>query len=160
MGLECMDRDRNIGGIKFPPAEARDPYVPLECRACHSQDSWPATLLEREVLASTGIIALNCVHCGKATYWTYVDPQQGPEAFTQAEAVSPPPRVLPVKKFIERRKRLAMKLPILVRTQKGEEELGRTENLTSAGLAGKTSNRKRWFVGETPTRQVSTGCTA
>ncbi len=43
--------------------------------------------------------------------------------------------MLPVKKFIERRKRLAMKLPILVRTQKGEEELGRTENLTSAGFA-------------------------
>ncbi len=136
-GVECMDRDRNIWGIEFPPAEARDPRVLLECRACHSQDSWPATLLEREVLASTGIIALNCVHCGKAAYWTYVDPKQRPEAFTQAEAVAPPPRVLPVKKFVERRKRkrLAMKLPILVRTQKGEEELGKTENVSSAGLA-------------------------
>ncbi len=134
-GVECTDRDRNIWGVEFPPLEAHDPSILLECRACHSQDSWPATVLEREVLQATGIIALNCAHCRKPTYWTYVDPDLRPQAFAQAEAVAPPPRGLPLKKIVARRKRLTMKLPVLVRTEKGDEELGKTENLTSAGLA-------------------------
>ncbi len=135
-GVECMDRDHNIWGIEFPPVQ-REPHVLLECRACHVQDSWPTTILEREVLDSTGIIALNCARCGKPTFWTYVDEKQRPQVFSQAEIVAPPPRVLPVKQFVERRKRkrLLMRLPALIRTQKGEEEVSRSENLTSVGLA-------------------------
>lgn len=51
--------------------------------------------------------------------------------------MAPPPRVLPVKQFVERRKRkrLLMKLAVLIRTEKGEEEVSRSENLTTAGLA-------------------------
>jgi hypothetical protein len=135
-GVECTERDRSIWGIAFPPLDPAA-HVLLECLACRAQDSWPATLLEREVLDATGIMARSCSHCGKPTYWTYADASQRPEAFTQAQAVAPPPRVMPVKKAAERRnrKRLPMKLPIYVRSKKDKEEIGTTENLTTSGLA-------------------------
>ena len=135
-GVECTERDRNIWGIEFPPLD-RDPHVLLECRACRAQDSWAATVLEREILDATGIIALNGAHCGKTTYWTYADASQRPQAFAHAEAATPPPRVMPAKKCAEKRKRkrLSMKLLIYVRTEKGEEEISTTDNLTTSGAA-------------------------
>jgi hypothetical protein len=136
-GVECTERDRNIWGIEFPPRDKNEPHVLLECRACHAQDLWAATVLEREILESTGIIAINCARCGKPTFWTFVDPGQRPQTFAQAEAVAPPPRVTPAKKFVERRKRrrMPMKVPVLVRAQSGEEEVSKTENLSNVGLA-------------------------
>jgi hypothetical protein len=124
-------------GIQFPPRPKNEPHVLLECRACHKQDLWSATALEREVLERTGIIALNCSPCGKPTYWTFIDPSQRPPGFAHAEAVAPPPRVMPAKQFVERRKRKRMQVgvPVLVRTPSGEEEIGKTENLSNVGLA-------------------------
>ena len=136
-GVECTEKGRNIWGVEFPPGYANDSPVLLECRACHRQDTWPTTVLEREVLEATGIITLTCAPCAKPTYWTYVEPSQRPPAFAQAEVVAPPPRVMPLRQFVERRahKRLNIKLPVLIRTENGEEEITKTENLTTMGAA-------------------------
>jgi PilZ domain len=139
-GVECSEPGRNIWGIELPPPLARegsDAGALLECRACHTQGFWPVTLMEVEVLDTTGIINRSCSKCGKTTYWTYVDISRRPREFPASEPVAPAPREAEIKKKMEKRheKRMAMKLPVLVRNAKGEAETAKTENLSKGGLA-------------------------
>lgn len=137
-GIESADKTRNIWGIKFPPPLPGDQAgALLECRACHRQEFWPATLLEVEVLERTGMIALDCEACRKPTYWIYAEMERRPSAFALADAVAPPPRVVPIREQAERRKnkRVLLKLPIRVANCSGQTETLRTENMSKAGLA-------------------------
>lgn len=139
-GVECAEPGRNVWGIELPPplaAEGSEAGALLECRACHTQGLWPVTLMDVEVLDSTGIVQRLCDQCGKPTYWTYADVTRRPREFPPSEPAAPAPRVVKVKKPTEKRtdKRLGMKLPILVRNQKGEEERTKTENVSKGGFA-------------------------
>lgn len=139
-GVECAEPGRNVWGIELPPplaAEGSEAGALLECRVCHTQGLWPVTLMDVEVLDSTGIVQRLCDQCGKPTYWTYADVTRRPREFPPSELAAPAPRVVKVKKATEKRtdKRLGMKLPILVRNQKGEEEKTKTENVSKGGFA-------------------------
>jgi hypothetical protein len=137
-GIECQDKTRNIWGIKFPPPLAGDEAgVLLQCRACQREELWPATLLEVEVLERTGMIALDCETCRKATYWIYSETTRRPADFALADAVAPPPRVVPIREKAERRKnkRVLLKLPIRVENSRGEAEILRTEDMSKGGVA-------------------------
>jgi PilZ domain-containing protein len=139
-GVECSEPGRNIWGIELPPPlsrEGADAGALLECRACESQGFWPVTLMEVEVLNTTGLINRACTKCKKITYWTYVDVGRRPRPFSPNEPVAPPPRDAEVKKKQEKRreKRMAMKLPVLVREAGGEEETSKSENVSKGGLA-------------------------
>lgn len=139
-GVEGVEPRRNIWGIELPPPLATpgtEAGALLECRGCRKQGFWPVTLMEVEVLDSTGIIQRQCSQCGKLTYWTYADVSRRPRDFPPSEAVAPAPRVAAVKKKTEKRadKRLGMKLPILVRNQRGEQEITKTENVSKGGVA-------------------------
>jgi hypothetical protein len=139
-GVECSEPSRNIWGIELPPPlsrEGADAGALLECRACQSQGFWPVTLMEVEVLNTTGLINRACTKCGKTTYWTYVDVGRRPRPFSPSEPVAPAPREAEVKKKQEKRreKRMAMKLPVLVRNAGGEEETAKSENISKGGLA-------------------------
>lgn len=109
----------------------------LQCRSCNQEILRGVTPMEAEALNSTGIIAALCDQCNKATYWTYADPESRPKSYPPFAAVAPPPRVERVKKFVNTRahKRLRLDLPVLVRDQKGNEELARTENVSIGGFA-------------------------
>ena len=139
-GVECSEPGRNIWGIELPPPLSRegpDAGALLECRACKSRGFWPVTLMEVEVLNSTGVINRACTKCGKTTYWTYLDVNLRPRAFSPSEPVAPAPKEAEVKKKIEKRqdKRMGMKLPVFVRNVAGEEETAKSENISKGGLA-------------------------
>ncbi len=137
-GVECTESGRNIWGIEFPaPLPSEEAAALLECRACRNQGLWPITLMDVEVLGSTGMVTRSCDKCLKTTYWTYAEVTRRPREFTPSDPVAPPVREVKVKEKAEKRtdKRLAMKLPILVRRQTGEEELSKTENLSKRGVA-------------------------
>jgi PilZ domain len=139
-GVECTESGHNLWGIELPPPlarEGKDAGALLECRACHSQGFWPLTLMEVEVLDSTGEINRSCTQCSKTTYWTYADVTRRPREFSASEALAPKPRGAEVKKFVERRKfkRMMLKLPIFVRNKKGEEEISKTDNVSRGGVA-------------------------
>lgn len=139
-GVECTEPGRNVWGIALPPplaGEGSDAGALLECRACHTQGFWPLTLMEVEVLNTTGAVNRSCTECNKTTYWTYADVRRRPREFSPSEPVAPAPREADVKKKIEKRlqKRLAMRLPIMVRNQQGEEEVTKTEDISKGGLA-------------------------
>ena len=58
-------------------------------------------------------------------------------AFPPFPALAPPPRVERVKKLVNTRahRRLKLDLPILVRDQRGNEVVARTENVSVGGFA-------------------------
>ena len=139
-GVECTESGHNVWGVELPPPlprEGKDAGALLECRACRAQGFWPLTLMEVEVLDSTGEINRLCNKCSKTTYWTYAEVSRRPRAFSATEAVAPAPRGAEVKKFVERRnfKRMMLKLPIYVRNSKGEHEISKTENVSKGGVA-------------------------
>jgi hypothetical protein len=137
-GIECTDKSRNIWGIKFPPPLGEDEAgILLQCRACQREELWPATLLEVEVLERTGMIALDCETCRKATYWIYSETNRRPSDFALADAVAPPPRVVPIREKAERRKnkRVLLKLPIRVERSNGDSEILRTEDMSKGGVS-------------------------
>ena len=140
-GVECLDPKRNIWGIEFSPPLAfgsSEVAALLECRLCGKKVMWLVSLMDVEVLDSTRMVPLDCPVCGKLTYWAYADIARRPREFSPSESTAPPLRPVEVEKQQgERRahKRLGLKLPILVRSQRGEEEITKTENVTKGGAA-------------------------
>lgn len=139
-GVECDEPRRNIWDIELSAPLGGEDWqagAVLECRACRTQGFWPVTLMEVEVLNTTGAINRSCMKCKKTTYWTYADVSRRPRKFAPTEPVAPAPKEAEAKKNIEKRreKRMGMKLPILVRNQKGEEEITKTENVSKGGAA-------------------------
>jgi PilZ domain len=139
-GVECSEVGRNIWGFELPaPLEATgaEAGALLECRACHAQGFWPLTLMEVEVLNSTGIVNRQCSACKKVTYWAYADIERRPREFAPGEPVAPAPREAEIRKKMEKRreKRMGMKLPVWVRNARGEEETAKTENVSKGGFA-------------------------
>jgi hypothetical protein len=139
-GVECLDEGRNIWGIDLPPPlphEGREAGVLLECRVCRTRAFRPVSLMEIEVLDSTGIIRHSCSQCGKPTHWTHADVTRRPRGLSPpASAFSPPPPVAR-KEEAEKRtsRRLGMKMPILVKARWGEQESAKTENVSKGGVA-------------------------
>lgn len=139
-GVECVEVGRNIWGFELSAplaTEGAEAGALLECRACRAQGFWPVTLMEVEVLNSTGIVNRQCNACKKTTYWTYADTTRRPREFAPDEPVAPAPREAEIKKKMEKRgeKRMGMKLPILVKNSRGEEETTKTENVSKGGFA-------------------------
>ena len=136
-GVEYLKDGMEIWGVDFPfhPEERQgQASALLECQACHKKYFWPLTLVEIEVLESTGIIENFCNACGKSTSWVYAEASRRLPQATPSLGVTSIPQSKPA---IERRenKRLLLRLPVLVRNQKGEAEEGKTENLSHADLA-------------------------
>lgn len=132
-GVECLKEGMNIWGIDFSTRseDASQACALLECLACKSRFFWPVTLMESEVLTSTGIIQNLCDHCRRTTSWAFADVNRRPRqpSMGTAPAITSP--------FEERRevKRLVVRLPVLVKNARGESETAKSENLSQGNLA-------------------------
>jgi hypothetical protein len=148
-GVECAEPGRNIWGIEFAapvaPQSSRASAL-LLCQGCGKQAVSVLTLMDVEILDSTGALQRLCHQCGQFSSWTYADVERRPQpppppdpavSPPPAEPAAPAPQAQEPQGGIERRahKRLPLKLPVLVRTQKGEQELAKTENVSRGGLA-------------------------
>jgi hypothetical protein len=148
-GVECAEPGRNIWGIEFAApvaAQSSQASALLVCQGCGKQTVGVLTLMEVEILDSTGTLQRLCDQCGQFSSWTYADVERRPQPPPPADpAVSPPPAQPAVPSpqaqepqgGIEKRahKRLPLKLPVVVRTHKGEQEFAKTENISKGGLA-------------------------
>lgn len=139
-GVECVEAGRNVWGIELPPplpAELMEAGALLVCRACQDQGLVVVSFMDVEVLESAGQIVHDCNRCGKPTFWTYAEVTRRPREFPPTEPVAPPSRIAATGKGLEKRKhkRLLMKMPIQIKNQKGEQEIGKTENLSIGGFA-------------------------
>jgi PilZ domain-containing protein len=142
--LECLERRDDFWGVEWPPpsAEISEATVILQCRACGKRASHALTVMELEVVVSTGIIILNCDPCGKPTFWVDADPNRPPSNFLAVEAVVPPARAhesekpAVIEKKTEKRtsRRSSLKFSILVRNQAGEEEVSKIVDMSKLGV--------------------------
>ena len=140
-GVACLETDRNLWEIQFSSplkAAANESGALLKCGDCGAESF--AALRDWEVKSlDAGSLQRFCENCGGPTNWQYADGHGGIEDGRPSE---PPPQpqtttTKPPLSWVSKRafKRLAMKLPILVRDQAGAQELSKTECLSKGGLA-------------------------
>ena len=135
-GVECMDQ-KDIWGIQFPPSRASedDSTALLECRKCHSVAVVHLSLVEVEVLETSGLIAKNCKKCKKNSPWGYAEKQVAMGA-PAGEAAMVEEAGKKAAKGAEQRKhrRVSLQLPVLVRDYYGGVEVTKSENVSKGGF--------------------------
>jgi PilZ domain-containing protein len=134
-GVECLNGMVDIWGIQFPPPSGNpgEPSALLECRKCRTAELKRVSLIEVEVLETSGILNKLCENCGTNTPWGYAEKQL---------AMSAPPgeaRMLAESGFTRpsdhrRHARVSMQLPILVRDYYGGVEIAKSENVSKGGF--------------------------
>jgi len=141
-GVECLEPGRNIWGIAFPApiaAENSRAGALLVCQGCRREALSVLSLMELEMLEATGSLYRLCDQCGELSSWVYADVIRHPQTPTPAAEAAPALELQPGpdRAGIERRahKRLPIKLPVLVRNHKGEQEISKTENVSKGGFA-------------------------
>ena len=149
-GIECQESNSNVWGIGFPPPSGMEGLCAalLECRRCHAVKLSPLSMVEHEVLASSGLLVKECEACGRATSWSFREPSL-PLPSDDAGAALPSPESLGEQQAPRIRRahnRVALQLPIRVRSFYGTEEFSRTENVSRGGICFITD--RNYEVGE------------
>jgi hypothetical protein len=140
-GVECLEIGRNIWGIEFPsPLDVTSAQAGalLQCQGCKREVLQVLTLVEVDILESTGWIQRLCDQCGQFSSWAYADVirhPQTPPLETAASLPASPAAHWDGKAERRAHKRVAVKLPVLVRNHTGEEEISKSENISKGGLA-------------------------
>jgi hypothetical protein len=149
-GVECQDSNCKIWGIGFPsPASGEGLCAALlECRGCHTVKLSHLSLVEHEVLGTSGSLVKDCEDCGRSTSWTYRETSL-PLSGGGADAAPPSPESFTEQLAGSNRRihnRVALQLPIRVRSFSGTEEFTRTENVSRGGVCFITD--RNYEVGE------------
>jgi hypothetical protein len=95
------------------------------------------SLVEVDMLELAGILQKLCDRCGQLSSWVYADITRHPKILSESKDALPASEVEKWDGASERRlhKRIPLKLPVLVRSTKGEQEISRTENISKGGVA-------------------------
>ncbi len=138
-GVEYLNPSESIWGIQFPPlreGESAESNALLECRKCGEVKLVALSLVEVEVLQTSGILRKHCERCDATSSWSYTERQvampapAGPGSQTQEGTPAP------VAQGRERRRfrRVALQLPVRVCDYDGGVEITRSENLSKGGF--------------------------
>ena len=146
-GVECLDHNLNIWGIQFPPAAAgEDASTALvECRSCHSVAVLHLSLVEVEVLETSGLLSKPCKACKKTTPWGYAEKQVAMGA-PPGEAAMIAEAGKGATAEQRRHRRVSLQLPVLVRDYYGGVEITKSQNVSKGGFC--FVSEKDHLVGE------------
>ncbi|MGD0696815.1 MAG: PilZ domain-containing protein [Terriglobia bacterium] len=146
-GVECLETERNIWDINFSsPIETGSSQAGalLECKDCGTQSFCTLQTWELDALESGSMQRL-CQTCGGPTEWRYVDvnrrveevrtPERAAAPAAQEAPIAPAAAATPARTEKRAYRRLALKLPILVRDKNGDQEVAKTENVSKGGVA-------------------------
>lgn len=148
-GVEYVESKDNIWGIHFPPPEnGAESKALLECRKCHGGALMPLSLVEVEVLETSGLLSRACPHCEVTTPWGYAEKQvmmggsagngtAFEEALAHASASGVEQR---------RHRRVALQLPAMIRDYYGGAEITKSENVSKGGFC--FSSEKNYLFGQ------------
>jgi hypothetical protein len=136
-GIECLDPNEDIWGIQFPPVLATDEIQSkalLECQECGTTALMHVSLVDVEVLETSGILTKPCTHCERETRWHLSRKQPGmPEA--AEKPLSQGEKSASTRGAENRRhRRSSLQLPVLIRDYYGGSEITRTENVSKGGF--------------------------
>ncbi len=151
--VECLQSKDNIWAIQFPPSaegQGADSKGLLECRKCHTVAVMSLSLVEVDVLQTSGILSKHCQNCDAATPCGYAEKQvamEGPpgEAAMVAEAQAEL-RATVMGADQRRHRRVTLQLPILVRDYHGGVEIAKSENVSKGGFC--FASDKGYLVGQ------------
>jgi hypothetical protein len=152
-GVECIEAKENIWGINFPaPAQGQDAEAQalLECRKCHNVSMLQLSLVEVDVLQTSGIVSKSCKTCDATSPWGYAQKQlavAGPpdEAAMFAEARAGVAVAAPGRER-RRHRRVSMQLPVRIRDYYGAIEITKSEDVSKGGFC--FCSEKNFYVGE------------
>jgi len=152
-GVECVDGQQNIWGIQFPPSpadQASESAALLECRVCHSVALMRTSLVEIEVLGTSGLLPKLCEVCKTTTSWGQAEKQVAmgapPDEAAMMAAVGVAPLGASRGIDLRRHRRVSLQLPVLVRDYSGQFEVTKTENVSKGGFCFITE--KSFMIGE------------
>lgn len=134
-GVECVDHRLDIWGIKFPPPaeDEAESAALLECRRCHAVVLMRLSLVEVEVLGTSGLISKPCEACKETSTWGYAEKQvamEGPPEETAMVAEAD----RSARGEQRRHRRVSLQLPVLVRDYYGGVEITKSENVSKGGF--------------------------
>jgi hypothetical protein len=150
-GIECLDQNCNIWGIGFPPPSSADGVCTalLECRRCHGVKLSHLSMVEHDVLGTSGLLVKDCEACGRLTSWGYKEPSvplSTDDTPDVVAAASAGPAESPKASRRRSHNRVALQLPIRLRSFSGTEEFIRTENVSRGGVCFITE--RNYEIGE------------
>lgn len=139
-GAACLDQNRNIWGIEFsPPIPSVNSQAGalLRCGECASEKLAILSLADLEALDTAGTTRLPCAQCARDSTWAYAHDLYRSQQAPSSEIIATPLASNKLVAGVEKRsvKRMALKLPILVETDKGLREIRRTESVSKDGVA-------------------------
>ncbi len=147
-GVEYVDLTENIWGIQFPPiVGSAESKALLECRKCHSVALMQLSLVEVQVLETSGIISRSCVGCEVVGPWGIAEKQVAMSSPPEETGMTEEVQQRATGGFDQRRyRRIALQLPVLLRDYYGGGEITKTENISKGGFCFITD--KTYNVGE------------
>jgi PilZ domain len=138
-GVEYLRPMEDIWGIQFPPlrdGESEKSNALLECRKCGQVSLVPVSLVEVEVLETSGILTRHCETCGATSQWSHTRKQismpepPGVPGEVPGKALSPPARENERRRF----RRVSLQLPVRICDYDGGVEVTRSENISKGGF--------------------------
>ena len=150
LGIECLESNCNLWGIGFPPPSATEGACTalLECRRCHVVKLSHLSLVEHEVLGTSGLLVKECEACGRSTSWSYKELSVSLLGDDAGTALPSAESFAQHASDSNRRtyNRVALQLSIRVRSFSGVEEFTRSENVSRSGMCFITD--RAYEVGE------------
>jgi hypothetical protein len=146
-GLECLEENSNVWGIGFPPPQYEEGICTalIECRRCHTVRLSYLSMVEHEVLGTSGLLVKPCDSCARSTPWSYSETSVATPLNDAGTAAANADGTRPAAQQ-RAYHRVALQLPIRMRNYYGIEEFARSENVSRGGLC--FISEKAYEVGE------------
>ncbi len=150
-GVACVEPGENIWAIQFPPplaGQTSESKALLECRECRTAALLDTSLVEIEVLESSGIITRECPRCGGSTPFGYAEKQIAMAVPSEVNAMVGEAQARGTSTGVDQRRhrRVALQLPIRIRDYYGQVEITKTENVSKGGFCFRSD--KDYLLGQ------------
>jgi len=149
-GIECLGDNCDLWRIHFPPLQKEQGFgsALIECRRCHTASLSHLSMVEFEVLETSGLLVKECRKCERSTPWSYSKPPTDIPEGGLGKSLPYTESLESSKSGIQRRinRRVALQLPMRVRSYYGIEEFIRSENVSRGGVCFITD--KTYELGE------------
>lgn len=144
-GSISIDSSASLWGIRFPPLVAGQDSAPkalLACRQCKTVELIHSSLIEIEVLETSGILTRLCVKCQSETPWGY---SEGALETIDSPNEAPLPAGATAAER-RRHRRVVLQMPVLIRDYFGGVEVTKSENVSKGGVG--FASEKTYQIGE------------
>jgi hypothetical protein len=148
-GVECVSPTDNIWGIQFPPlaeGQSAESTALLECRRCHAVALMPLSLVEVEVLETSGILSKPCQSCGATSPWGFAEKPLAMSAPPGEEAMLAEGQAAARGVDQRRHRRVTLQLPVRIRDYYGAVEITKSENVSKGGFC--FTSEKNYLLGQ------------